>query len=78
MDPATIALIVKLIDLGLVGIGSLVKWDDRAEQIKDKVQQIAAEGRDPTAEELAALKAESDALSARIHARAEQAQQRLT
>lgn len=70
MDPATLALILKAIDIVAAGLVSFPALKARYDAYRAKVQTFIDEGRVPTNEEFAELLAEGDDLSAAIAAAA--------
>lgn len=70
MNPQTILLILKAMDLVVAGVQLVGESKARYNRLSGLIRTLVEEERDPTEEEFAALMAESDAATARIEARA--------
>ncbi len=63
MSPATILMLIKLLDLVVAGIALIPEIRARYEKNSAKLRAMIEEGREPTAEEFNELLAESDQLT---------------
>lgn len=67
MSAATLAAILKLVDLALLGVEIAADVRVSYERQRSKLEAMVREGRGPTAEELAELDAEVDRLRGELH-----------
>jgi chloramphenicol 3-O-phosphotransferase len=67
MTPNTILLIIELIDLAAIAVSKGPAVIAAFERNRDAIRAMVAEGRDPTADEIAALRAEIADLRTRLH-----------
>jgi len=71
MDPIMIALVLKVVDIMLLGATLIPKAKLAAEKLADFLRGL--DGRNPTEEEWAMINAETSALLSHLSARAEEA-----
>ena len=67
MTPNTILLIIELIDLAAIAVSKGPTVIAAFEHHRDAIRAMVAEGRDPTADEIATLRAEIADLRSRLH-----------
>lgn len=70
MNPATIMLILELVDMAAAGIAWLAEDRERYDRLRGEVETMIREGRQPSPDEFLALVAESREVTARIRAAA--------
>lgn len=66
MNPSTVLLLIKAIDLLAMGLEHGISIKDEIDRTTALIRKMVEEGRDPTPEEWADLDSRTDAVMARI------------